>query len=234
MIRRAAWRAVGLTELPAAQRKRSRLHGRAAPFRGRTAPEAEGVVTARGEPGAQVGGRSTRRGALAPGAGASERAAAAVAHVARAGQRAPSPADGSRGLGRPARNVPRRPPATRSQRGWRAPGRRGRHPRRRRRRRAPGALPNAGTRYRAHRKNARAAFGARGFVLAAEKTSHPSQACWPSIEGSIHEWGRRWSAASAQKAETITVITLRTNPNISQPVETPEIRAAQWIVLSGL
>ena len=63
MIRRAAWRAVGLTELPAAQRKRSRLHGRAAPFRGRTAPEAEGVVTARGEPGAQVGGRSTRRGA---------------------------------------------------------------------------------------------------------------------------------------------------------------------------
>ena len=65
MIRRAAWRAVGLTELPAAQRKRSRLHGRAAPFRGRTAPEAEGVVTARGEPGAQVGGRSTRRGARA-------------------------------------------------------------------------------------------------------------------------------------------------------------------------
>ena len=119
MIRRAAWRAVGLTELPAAQRKRSRLHGRAAPFRGRTAPEAEGVVTARGEPGAQVGGRSTRRGALAPGAGASERAAAAVAHVARAGQRAPSPADGSRGLGRPARNFPRRPPATRSRRGWR-------------------------------------------------------------------------------------------------------------------
>ena len=131
MIRRAAWRAVGLTELPAAQRKRSRLHGRAAPFRGRTAPEAEGVVTARGEPGAQVGGRSTRRGALAPGAGASERAAAAVAHVARAGQRAPSPADGSRGLGRPARNVPRRPPATRSRRGWRAPGRPGgRRPRR--------------------------------------------------------------------------------------------------------
>ena len=71
MIRRAAWRAVGLTELPAAQRKRSRLHGRAAPFRGRTAPEAEGVVTARGEPGAQVGGRSTRRGALATGAAGS-------------------------------------------------------------------------------------------------------------------------------------------------------------------
>ena len=131
MIRRAAWRAVGLTELPAAQRKRSRLHGRAAPFRGRTAPEAEGVVTARGEPGAQVGGRSTRRGALAPGAGASERAAAAVAPMARAGQRAPSPADGSRGLGRPARNFPRRPPATRSRRGWRAPGRPGgRRPRR--------------------------------------------------------------------------------------------------------
>ena len=195
MIRRAAWRAVGLTELPAAQRKRSRLHGRAAPFRGRTAPEAEGVVTARGEPGAQVGGRSTRRGALAPGAGASERAAAAVAHVARAGQRAPSPADGSRGLGRPARNFPRRPPATRSRRGWRAPGRRGRHPRRRRRRRAPGALPNAGTRYRAHRKNARAAFGARRAwrrfcsarfslapepgVLAIDRTRY------------INEWGRR-------------------------------------------
>ena len=32
MIRRAAWRAVGLTELPAAQRKRGRLHGRTAPF----------------------------------------------------------------------------------------------------------------------------------------------------------------------------------------------------------
>ena len=189
MIRRAAWRAVGLTELPAAQRKRSRLHGRAAPFRGRTAPEAEGVVTARGEPGAQVGGRSTRRGALAPGAGASERAAAAVAHVARAGQRAPSPADGSRGLGRPARNFPRRPPATRSRRGWRAPGRRGRHPRRRRRRRAPrgpterGARGRgrAGTRYRAHRKNARAAFGARGGVFAAVQPSRPSQACWPSL-----------------------------------------------------
>ena len=98
MIRRAAWRAVGLTELPAAQRKRSRLHGRAAPFRGRTAPEAEGVVTARGEPGAQVGGRSTRRGALAPGAGASERAAAAVAHVARAGQR-PHPRTAPAGSG---------------------------------------------------------------------------------------------------------------------------------------
>ena len=99
---------------------------------------------------------------LATGAGASERAAAAVAPVARAGQRAPSPADGCRGLGRPARNFPRRPPATRSQRGWRAPGRRGRHPRRRRRRRAPrgpterGARGRgrAGTRYRAHRKNA--------------------------------------------------------------------------------
>ena len=98
MIRRAAWRAVGLTELPAAQRERSRLHGRAAPFRGRTAPEAEGVVTARGEPGAQVGGRSTRRGALAPGAGASERAAAAVAHVARAGQR-PHPRTAPAGSG---------------------------------------------------------------------------------------------------------------------------------------
>ena len=61
--------------------------------------------------------------ALAPGPGASERAAAAVAHVARAGQRAPSPADGSRGLGRPARNFPRRPPATRSRRGTAAPGR---------------------------------------------------------------------------------------------------------------
>ena len=154
MIRRAAWRAVGLTELPAAQRKRSRLHGRAAPFRGRTAPEAEGVVTARGEPGAQVGGRSTRRGALAPGAGASERAAAAVAHVARAGQRAPSPADGSRGLGRPARNFPRRPPATRSRRGWRAPGRPGGADRGAR------ARGRAGTRYRAHRKNARAACAA--------------------------------------------------------------------------
>ena len=53
MIRRAAWRAVGLTELPAAQRKRSRLHGRAAPFRGRTAPEAGEVVAARGAPSAQ-------------------------------------------------------------------------------------------------------------------------------------------------------------------------------------
>ena len=50
MIRRAAWRAVGLTELPAAQRKRSRLHGRAAPFRGRTAPEAGELVAASGEP----------------------------------------------------------------------------------------------------------------------------------------------------------------------------------------
>ena len=47
MIRRAAWRAVGLTELPAAQRKRGRLQGRAAPFRGRTAPEAGEVVAPR-------------------------------------------------------------------------------------------------------------------------------------------------------------------------------------------
>ena len=50
MIRRAAWRAVGLTEPPAAQRKKGRLHGRAAPFRGRTAPEAGELVAASGEP----------------------------------------------------------------------------------------------------------------------------------------------------------------------------------------
>ena len=139
MIRRAAWRAVGLTELPAAQRKRSRLHGRAAPFRGRTAPEAEGVVTARGEPGAQVGGRSTRRGACGarppaagPRDGRRRLGARRRGRCTRGARRAaPSPADGSRGLGRPARNFPRRPPATRSRRGWRAPGRPGgRRPRR--------------------------------------------------------------------------------------------------------
>ena len=111
MIRRAAWRAVGLTELPAAQRKRSRLHGRAAPFRGRTAPEAGEVVaaprrasahrSAAARRGAAPAAPGRRPRALATGAGASERAAAAVAPVARAGQRAPSPADGSRGLGRP-------------------------------------------------------------------------------------------------------------------------------------
>ena len=147
MIRRAAWRAVGLTELPAAQRKRSRLHGRAAPFRGRTAPEAEGVVTARGEPGAQVGGRSTRRGALAPGAGASERAAAAVAHVARAGQR-PHPRTAPAGSGGRREIFP-------GGRRRRVRGAVGAH------RGAPGgadrgarARGGAGTRYRAHRKNA--------------------------------------------------------------------------------
>ena len=183
MIRRAAWRAVGLTELPAAQRKRSRLHGRAAPFRGRTAPEAEGVVTARGEPGAQVGGRSTRRGALAPGAGASERAAAAVAHVARAGQR-PHPRTAPAGSG----------------------GRREIFPggRRRRVRGAVGARRGAGGAIRgdagaaglpgpyrtraldiAHivkMRGLRSARAARGGVFAAlGSASHPSQAYWPSI-----------------------------------------------------
>ena len=174
MIRRAAWRAEGLTELPAAQRKRSRLHGRAAPFRGRTAPEAEGVVTARGEPGAQVGGRSTRRGALAPGAGASERAAAAVAHVARAGQR-PHPRTAPAGSGGRREIFP-------GGRRRRVRGAVGAH------RGAPGgadrgarARGRAGTRYRAHRKNARAAFGARGGVFAAVQPPRPSQACWPSI-----------------------------------------------------
>ena len=94
MIRRAAWRAVGLTELPAAQRKRSRLHGRAAPFRGRTAPEAGEVVaaprrasahrSAAARRGAAPAAPGRRPRALATGAGASERAAAAVAPVARA------------------------------------------------------------------------------------------------------------------------------------------------------
>ena len=47
------------------------------------------------------GGARPPTAGLAAGASASQRAAAAVAPVARAGQRAPSPADGSRGIGQP-------------------------------------------------------------------------------------------------------------------------------------
>ena len=121
----------------------------------------------------------------------------------------------TRGAGRAARPLARgrlprarARPATLSWRGWRAPGRRGRHPRRRRRRRAPRAPTERGarargracTRYRAHRKNARAAFGARGFVFAAEKTSHPSQACWPSIARATSMNGAGVGALQRSKA----------------------------------
>ena len=178
MIRRAAWRAVGLTELPAAQRKRGRLHGRAAPFRGRTAAEAGEWSPPAASLGAQVGGRSTRRGAC----GARPPAAGPRDGRRRLGARRRGRC--TRGAGRAARALARgrlprarARPATLSWRGWRAPGRRGRHPRRRRRRRAPRAPTERGarargracTRYRAHRKNARAAFGARGGVFAAER-----------------------------------------------------------------
>ena len=130
MIRRAAWRAVGLTEPPAAQRKKGRLHGRAAPFRGRTAPEAGELVAASGEP--RRTGRRPLDAARRPRAGRRRLGARRRGRCTRGARRAaPSPADGSRGLGRPARNFPRRPPATRSRRGWRAPGRPGgRRPRR--------------------------------------------------------------------------------------------------------
>ena len=189
MIRRAAWRAVGLTELPAAQRKRSRLHGRAAPFRGRTAPEAEGVVTARGEPGAQVGGRSTRRGALAPGAGASERAAAAVAHVARAGQR-PHPRTAPAGSGGRREIFP-------GGRRRRVRGAVGAH------RGAPGgadrgarARGRAGTRYRAHRKTR--GLRARRFCSGSGVAPEPGVLAIDRAR-SIHEWGRRWRATALER-----------------------------------
>ena len=179
MIRRAAWRAVGLTELPAAQRKRSRLHGRAAPFRGRTAPEAGEVVAAPRRASAHRSAAARRGAAPAPGR---RPAAGPRAGPRRLGARRRGRC--TRGAGRAARPLARgrlprarARPATLSWRGWRAPGRRGRHPRRRRRRRAPRAPTERGarargracTRYRAHRKNARAAFGARGGVFAAER-----------------------------------------------------------------
>jgi len=63
MIRRAAWRAVGLTGLPAAQRKRGRLHGRTAPFEAARRPRPGKWSPPAASLGAQVGGRSTRRGA---------------------------------------------------------------------------------------------------------------------------------------------------------------------------
>ena len=178
MIRRAAWRAVGLTELPAAQRKRAVCRVARRPFEAARRPRPGKWSPPRGEP------RRTGRRPLD------------AARRPRARPPAAGPRDGrrrlgarrrgrcTRGAGRAARALARgrlprarARPATLSWRGWRAPGRRGRHPRRRRRRRAPRAPTERGarararacTRYRAHRKNARAAFGARGGVFAAER-----------------------------------------------------------------
>ena len=158
------------------------------PGSGRRPRRASAHRSAAARRGAAPAAPGRRARALAPGACASERAAAAVAHVARAGQRAPSPADGSRGLGRPARNVPRRPPATRSRRGWRAPGRRGAGGAVRGDAGAawrPGAPPTAAPAPAAARapdiaRIAKREGCVRG-VFAAVQASHPSQACWPSI-----------------------------------------------------
>jgi len=199
MIRRAAWRAVGLTEPPAAQRKKGRLHGRAAPFRGRTAPEAGELVAASGEP-RRTGRRplDAARRLRHPAAG---RAPSRRAPAPRSAP--PRPLHPWRGPGS-ARPRPRTAPAGSVGRRAIFPGGRRRRVRgavgarrgaggavrrRRGRRGAPrgpadrGARGRgrAGTRYRAHRKNARAAFGARGGVFAAVQPSRPSQACWPSI-----------------------------------------------------
>ena len=200
MIRRAAWRAVGLTEPPAAQRKKGRLHGRAAPFRGRTAPEAGELVAASGEP------RRTGRRPLD--------AARRLRHPAAGrapSRRAPAP-----------RSAPPRPLHT-----WRAPGSARPHPRtapagsggrreifpggRRRRvrgavgahRGAPGgadrgarARGRAGTRYRAHRKTR--GLRARRFCSGSGVAPEPGVLAIDRAR-SIHEWGRRWRATALER-----------------------------------
>ena len=206
MIRRAAWRAVGLTELPAAQRKRGRLQGRAAPFRGRTAPEAGEVVaaprrasahrSAAARRGAAPAAPGRRPRALATGAGASERAAAAVAPVARAGQRAPSPADGSRGLGLGRRRF-RGAVGARRGAGSAIRGDAGAAG-------LPGPLPNAAPAPAAarapdiaHIVKMRGLRSARAAAFLQRKDLAPEPGVL-TIDRTryIHEWGRRWSATA--------------------------------------
>ena len=201
MIRRAAWRAVGLTELPAAQRKRAVCRVARRPFEAarrprpgkwsppaaspahRSAAARRGAAPAPGRrpaAGPRAGPRrlgARRRGRCTRGAGRAARplARGRLPRARAAGAKCSPAAAGDAFAARLARAG--------------APGRRGRRPRRRGRRVAPRspadrgarARGRAGTRYRAHRKNARAAFGARGGVFAAVQPSRPSQACWPSI-----------------------------------------------------
>ena len=123
------------------------------------------------------GGARPPAAGLSAGASASQRAAAAVAPVARAGQRAPSPADGSRGLGLGRRRF-RGAAGARRGAGGAIRGDAGAAG-------LPGAPPTAAPAPAAARapdiaRIAKREGCVRG-VFAAVQASHPSQACWPSI-----------------------------------------------------
>jgi hypothetical protein len=183
-----------------------RLQGRAAPFRGRTAPEAGEVVaaprrasahrSAAARRGAAPAAPGRRPRALATGAGASERAAAAVAPVARAGQRAPSPADGSRGLGLGRRRF-RGAAGARRGAGGAIRGDAGAAG-------LPGPLPNAAPAPAparapdiAHIVKMRGLRSARAAAFLQRKDLAPEPGVL-TIDRTryIHEWGRRWSATA--------------------------------------
>ena len=205
MIRRAAWRAVGLTELPAAQRKRAVCRVARRPFEAARRPRPGKWSPPRGEPrrtGRRPLDAARRLRRPAAGRGPSRRAPAPRSAP-------PRPLHPWRGPGS-ARPRPRTAPAGSGSAGdafvarLARAGRRGRHPRRRRRRRVPGPLPNAAPAPAAarapdiaHIVKMRGARSARAAAFLQRKDLAPEPGVL-TIDRTryIHEWGRRWSATA--------------------------------------